>query len=213
MAFIPTRGSHRPRSIDKLVSVTTKKKNESRKYFKANPPLFPDAVRAHNKVLQATRKSSEHRSAIKQERAFHQNPWKYSKSVCCSKSQQSPSFSETVCIEFFKAQFNINNVPAYNGLPAWVRGLFSGTEDGVDVEFDMTPITPRLIRRVLSKCSNSSSPGPNGISYYHLKNLPCTHIFLATLFSKIITSSPLAPRSWCNGRILLFHKKDSNDTP
>lgn len=81
------------------------------------------------------------------------------------------------------------------------------------VEFDMTPITPRLIRRVLSKCSNSSSPGPDGISYYHLKNLSCTHLFLATLFSKIITSSPLAPRSWCNGRILLFHKKNSNDTP
>ena len=74
MAFIPTRSSHRPRSIDKLVSVTTKKKNESRKYFKANPPLFLDAVRAHNKVLQAARKSSEHRSAIKQERALSQNP-------------------------------------------------------------------------------------------------------------------------------------------
>ena len=126
MAFIPTRSSHRPRSIDKLVSVTTKKKNESRKYFKANPPLFLDAVRDHNKVLQAARKSSEHRSAIKQERAFRQNPWKYSKSVCCSKSQQSPSFSETVCFEFFKAQSHINNGPAYNGLPAWVRGLFFG---------------------------------------------------------------------------------------
>lgn len=33
MAFIPTH------SIDKLVSVTTKKKNESWKYFKANPPV------------------------------------------------------------------------------------------------------------------------------------------------------------------------------
>ena len=176
-AFIPTQGSHRPHSIDKLVSVTTKKKNESRKYFKANPPLFLDAVRAHNKVFQAAQKSSEHRSAIKQERAFCQNPWKYSKSVCCSKSQQRPSFSETICFEFFKAQFYINNGPAYNSLPTWVSGLFSGIEDGVDVEFDMTPITQRLIRRVLSKCSNSSSPGPDGISYYHLKSLPCTHLF------------------------------------
>ena len=103
MAFIPTR------SIDKLVSVTTKK-NKSWKYFKANPPLFLDAVRAHKKVLQAARKSSEHRSAIKQERAFCQNPWKYSKSVCCSKLQQSPSFSETVCFEFLRLSFILTMV-------------------------------------------------------------------------------------------------------
>ena len=103
MAFIPTR------SIDKLVSVTTKK-NESWKYFKANPPLFLDAVRAHKEVLQAARKSSEHRSAIKQERAFCQNPWKYSKSVCCSKLQQSPSFSKTVCFEFLRLSFILTMV-------------------------------------------------------------------------------------------------------
>uniref|UniRef100_A0A1X7UWX7 Reverse transcriptase domain-containing protein n=1 Tax=Amphimedon queenslandica TaxID=400682 RepID=A0A1X7UWX7_AMPQE len=121
---------------------------------------------------------------------------------------------QIVCLEYFKTVFSVNNGPAYVGLPTWVSNLVSvGSDNGEDVEFDLSPITPGIIRRVLSKCSNSSSPGPDGISYYHLKNLPCTHLFLATLFSKIIISSPFAPQIWCSGKILLFHKKDNNDSP
>ena len=65
---------------------------------------------------------------------------------------------------------------------------------------------------VLRKCSSNSTPGANGISYYHLKQLPCTHLFLATLYSKILHSQHKCP-SWCIGKMILLHKKGPENNP
>ena len=51
----------------------------------------------------------------------------------------------------------------------------------------MSPVTPRLIKHTLQKCSANSSPGPDKIIYLHLSS---THYFLATLFSKILENLP-----------------------
>ena len=131
--------------------------------------------------------------------------------MCCSNTNLNPSFSELICFDYFRRLFDVCYGPPYNGLPAWVTDLFPNLSH-LEFEFDMSLITQSIIRRALSKCSNSSSPGPDNITYFHLKNLPCTHLFLATLFSRIFTS-PFAPTTWCSGRILLFHKKGDNSVP
>jgi hypothetical protein len=59
-----------------------KEKNIFRRTFNKDPESFLNAVRVHNKYLKASRKSSFHRSAIKQEQAFKDNPWEFAKSVC-----------------------------------------------------------------------------------------------------------------------------------
>ena len=44
------------------------------------------------------------------------------------------------------------------------------------------------------------------ISVYHLKKLPSTHHFLATLYSKILLGSQVIPSSWCQARMKLVFK-------
>ena len=78
------RGPHRPRSMEKLVNKTTIAKNQACRSFRSDPPMFLNAVRAHNKVIRAARKSDRFRSSVNQEAAFRQNPWKFAASVCCS---------------------------------------------------------------------------------------------------------------------------------
>ena len=70
-------------------------------------------------------------------------------------------------------------------------------QSNLDVQFDMSPNTSGLIKKILSKLSNSSAPGPDKIRYSHLKRLPSCHHFLATLFSKIILEDYHAPLIWC----------------
>ena len=80
-------------------------------------------------------------------------------------------------------------------------------------EFDMSPICPREVKQVLKRCSLSSAPGPDGITYSHLKKLPSCHNFLATLYSKILLQSHSAPVSWCQGKTILSHKKGDTSLP
>ena len=83
----------------------------------------------------------------------------------------------------------------------------------VEDPFDCTPALPRQVKAVLKTCFSNSKPGANGISYYHLKNLPCTHPLLASLYSKILLLNNAAPPSWCMGKIVPIHKAGSNSDP
>ena len=77
-------------------------------------------------------------------------------------------------------------------------------------DFDESPITPSGIKAVLKKCSSSSTPDVDGISYAILKRLPSCHHYLATLFSKILLESNEAPPVWCSGKIILIYKRVIN---
>ena len=80
-------------------------------------------------------------------------------------------------------------------------------------EFDMSPVTPQLIKHTLQKCSTNSSPGPDKITYLHLRNLPSTHYFLATLFSKILENPHEVPPSWFQAEIILIPKGGDPSQP
>ena len=41
----------------------------------------------------------------------------------------------------------------------------------------MSPIVPKLVKATLKKCSLSSAPGSDGITYLHLRKLPSAHHF------------------------------------
>ena len=58
------------------------------------------------------------------------------------------------------------------------------------------------------------SPGHDGITYHHLKMMPSTHHFLATLFSKVLLCSRVPPTLWTHAKIIMIHKKsDTTDPP
>ena len=72
---------------------------------------------------------------------------------------------------------------------------------------------PSIIKKVLRKRSSSSSPGDDGITYHHLKMMPLTHHFLATLFSKVLLCSHVPPILWTHAEIILIHKKGDTTDP
>ena len=77
----------------------------------------------------------------------------------------------------------------------------------IEYKFDLSLITPGIIKRTLQNCSTSSSPGRDRITYFHLRNLPCTHSFLATLFSKILLSL------WFQAEIIKIPKSGDPSQP
>ena len=104
----------------------------------------------------------------------------------------------------FQSTFQDSNGPQYSSIPAWVLEAMPRPENMT--EFNISPVTPTLIKRFLRKLPNASAPGPDRISYLHLKKLPSTHHLLATLFSKIILTNHCPPTIWCKGILRLIHK-------
>jgi len=86
-------------------------------------------------------------------------------------------------------------------------------DDNSRSEFNLSPVTSGNIKSILKSRSSGSSPGDDTISYHHLKKMPSTHHFLATLFSKILLDSQLPLSSWCSARIKLIHKGGDTSDP
>ena len=115
-----------------------------------------------------------------------------------------PSFTMEVGLVHFQSTFQDSNGPQYSSVPAWVLETMPRPE--IMTEFNISPVMPSLIKRFLRKLPNASAPGPDRISYLHLKKLPSTHHFLATLFSNIILTNHRSPTIWCKGILRLIHK-------
>ena len=113
-------------------------KKQSRRTFSRNPSEFLNAVRAHHKAKKAADRLGQQRSARKQEKAFRNNPWKFSKSVCEDHSLPQPTFSMQTCLEFFQSTHSNDHV-SYTKLPDWISEVMP-TPD-IQVDFDLSPIT------------------------------------------------------------------------
>ena len=114
-------------------------------------------------------------------------------------------------LNHFQSSFEASSGPQYSSLPAWVEEVMPHPE--ITSNFDMSLVTPGLIGKTLRKLPNMSAPGPDKISYLHLKKLPSTHHFLTTLYFKIILKSPHAPTLWCKGELRLVHERGDPGIP
>ena len=72
---------------------------------------------------------------------------------------------------------NIWNKPAsYNENAKWIKTLKRKyCSNAVSKNYQ---INLKAFQQVLSNTKNSGTPGPNNISAYTIKRLPCTHIFI-----------------------------------
>lgn len=171
---------HRDRAVIRLTKRLARLKNSSRKQFPSERNQFLNAVRVHNKALKAARQQQQQKSGMKQEKCFRNNPWKYAKSVCSKSEKFSPTFSQATCFQYFQRVSSDMEV-SYKILPDWVYRVSSPPDETEEYSpFDLTAVTPGQVKRIL-QCSTSSSPGSDGITYFHLRKLPCTHHFLATV--------------------------------
>ena len=108
---------------------------------------------------------------------------------------------------------DIRNSPENPGLPEWIDKVMPAPDPDEMTPFDLSAITPGSLKRILAKRSSNSSPGDDGITYHHLKKMPSTHHFLATLFSKILLEKQTAPDSWCEAGIKLVFKGGDKRSP
>ena len=143
-------------------------------------------------------------------RSFEETCKPFAQSLLSTSKSSEPTFSAVKCHEYFKDIFSSQHCQ-YEQLPPFVHKVIP--KPSVSLPFDLSPVTPKQIRTDLRKCSSNSSPGCNGITHHHLKNLPCLHHILATLYSKILLKDQTCPDSWCIGRINLLHKDDDTLNP
>jgi hypothetical protein len=69
-------------------------------------------------------------------------------------------------------------------------------EDKFRHAFDMSPITPSLVKKVLSSKKATLLPGPDELMYGILLRLLSTHSFLSTLFSRLFLDYPDPTAKW-----------------
>ena len=168
-------------------------------------------MRAHNKVQKECSKLSDMRENRRHEKAFKSNPWHYSKQLL----KENTSVNQMSCTtdEAYAYFSGIAKDDDYAGFPSWINMVINIPHGESLNEFDMSPITPRMIKNILKKRSSSSSSGEDGITHHHLKMLPSTHHFMATLFSKILLHSHTPPSSWCHAKVITIYKNGDPSNP
>ena len=129
--------------------------------------------------------------------------------MCEQNRNVTPKFSAEEAYSHFENVFS-DRMVQYTGMPEWVVNY---TPEITQDTFDLTPITPGLVKRILKKCSSSSKPGPDKVTYSCLKKLPSTHKFLATLYSKILLKTQECPHTWCTANLSLIYKSGDPAVP
>ena len=112
-------GNHRPRRMEQVVSSLAIMKKKARMNIRNAPGEFLNIMRLHNKALNDKKRQEEKLSALKQERAFWKNRWKFTKSVLEDNGKE-PAFPAAAAHEFFSTSFGSSS-DLYSSLPAWVQ--------------------------------------------------------------------------------------------
>ena len=104
--------------------------------------------------------------------------------------KKEPTFSKEEALNYFSNSFSSEHFK-YSSLPDWVYTAFQ--PPNITEEFDLFPITPSIIKRLLKRYKNPLAPGMDKITYGQMRNLPTCHHFLGTLYTKIMGESMEAP--------------------
>jgi hypothetical protein len=131
-----------------------------------------------------------------QERSYWRNFYNYAKEAAAGTiggGGDSPKFPVEVANRYYPEKYQVP-VRLQRGPLSWFPYL---PEERFGHAFDMSPITPCLVRRVLGSKKATSAPGPDELMYGVLLKLPSTHSFLATLYSRLLLEDPDPSAKWC----------------
>ena len=144
-------------------------------------------------------------STRRQEEAFRQNPWRFAKSVCRCSSQIAPTFSSSDAITHFSQSFS-NATSNYTTLPQWVPSVMPAPD--ISEGFDLSPITPGVLKSMLKRCKRRSAPGQDGIEcYLYLHAITFLQLFIQRFSRGAKTVLPLGSR--VRSRTLLHRGGDT----
>ncbi|XP_071491341.1 uncharacterized protein [Diadema antillarum] len=173
---------------------------------------FRSAVKAVSFLKKRSDKRKAGKTAAYQENLYRKDFWNFSKQVCngdFNKAAPNISFSKETADEYYPQRYSRAEHIDFNQLQ-WFPYI---NVDERNYEFDLTPVTPKQVKLVLQAKKASSSPGPDGLMYGLLRNTPCVHHFLATLFSQLLLETNDPPESWSCCQVTLIHKAGDTNVP
>jgi len=198
------------KSLEKAKSLKNKLRKAAKQSKDPNDQkAFYKALRTYNVLNRNRQKSDKLKCSKHQESLFQDNFWNFSKSVCngtFGKEQTVPNFDQSIANQYYPGKYSVPQ-PLNNQALHWYPEITAPQHN-----FDLNPILPKHVRQIIKDKSNSSSPGPDGISYGILKKLPCLHHILATLYNKVLKTG-IPPSMWAKSKITLIYKKGAATDP
>ena len=205
---------NRPKTLEeaKQIKNSLRKKLQKKDATPEDRKKFGQSVRYHNFLLHEQRNRDKENARKHQEKMYHDNFWEFSKKVTRGQLDQpvlKPTFDKNIADRYY--QHTYATAPAFDSTSLnWFPYL---TIPPSPVTFNLSPIKPKEIKRILSQKKSTSAPGPDGFTYGILRHLPSTHHFLATLYSRIIIDSPAPPELWQSSNVSLIYKRNDTANP
>ncbi len=205
---------HNPKTLEE----TRKLKNDLRKTLKNSSDQpekrkrFHQVVRLHNHLLKQKKQNDLNNQRIHQGKMFSDNFWEFSRKVCkgtLDSKEPKPTFSKETADQYYpgtystQANFHVSDLN-------WFPRLHAPEPP---IQFNMANIKPKDIKHILKDKKPTSAPGIDGLTYGILKHLPCSHHFLATLYSQILLDNPKPSPLWQKSKISLIYKRNQMDNP
>jgi len=198
------------KTLEKAKSLkNTLRKAAKRSKNSDDQQAFYKALRAYNTLKRKRNKADKLKNTNYQESLYKKDFWGFSKSICAGTfgtDQISPDFNKRSADAYYPTKYSVPQPVDPKDLD-WYTDISAPT-----IDFDLSPILPKHIRKIVNDKSGTSSPGPDGISYAIIKKLPCLHLIMATLYNKILQSG-LAPLRFGQSKITLIYKKGDNKLP
>ena len=211
--YAPAPHKYRQKKPAALVRLGEQKKRLEKDRFKSpdDHENFMRAVRAHSNLNQKFKDREHKKSLSANEAKFKRDKFTFSKELLRENSERAePAFDKTAAENFLALNYGAPKNVDVNKLEKWIQPL---PDETFVKPFNAEPIRPRDIRAFLKKRKSNSAPGPDRMTYAILKNLPCLHHPLATIYNRMREQdAPCAQEGWEVSKSILIYKRGPKAT-
>ena len=160
------------------------------------------AIKAVSCLNKELRRRQNQKDVSHQESMYRKNFFRFAKLATDGKlgeGQVEPTFNKSVGDHHFHREYESIKELADEDW-SWFPEVKPLT-----TPFDVSPITPAIIKHSLKRTNGSSAPGFDGVTFSLMAKFPSLHHGLATLYTKILEGG-CPPTSWSHAKIKLVHK-------
>ena len=191
----------------KALQAVRREKNRLKKVAQASGAqedrkLMFRAIKAVSCLKKEIKRRQHQKDAFHQESLYRRNFFRFAKLATngqLGKRQMEPSFSKRDADVHYWKTYESCQSPVERDW-TWFPRIKTPS-----VPFDLSPVTPAIVKATLKRANSNGAAGFDGISFSLLTKLPSIHHILATLFTKVLQFG-CPPSSWSQAKIKLIHK-------
>ena len=205
--------THNPPKEKKLeemrkLKVELNKKAKSKDATNEDKANARQSNRAYSHLKKVNKEQEEVAEKKRQEKCYKENFYKTARDVTngvFGQPESKPIFTKTTADLFYKNKYETPVEVDLDKLD-WFPNV-----EKPSTPYNVSPYTPKDIRKALKKKDKYSAPGFDDIVYAYLIQMPFLHQALATVFTRI-RDEGFAPDDWAKSKIILLKKtKDESD--